>query len=369
MKLKHIDSLRGIAILLVILVHTSQGIGGISFPLGFLFRYGQMGVQLFFVISAYTLCLSMDRRQEERFAIAGFFIRRFFRIAPLYYLGIIFYLLWYGIEMTDSGVLALSKSYSLPNILANLFFIHSFHSETINSVVPGGWSVGTEMAFYACFPLLYWITSKLQEKRFALLLSLPLLALAVNIAVQITMGWKVENDSFIYFNLINQLPTFLVGIVLFWSEKLGVLKRLTWKADILGFGFFSLISVTVWRTVPPYAFSLVPLLAGISFVFLYDLFNKQPRLNVSWLVKLGKVSFSAYLFHFVFAWRFSEVLSLRLRETMPEPAVFAICSTATLLLTYGVATFTENLIERRGIQWGKQLISRIENPPSKASCK
>jgi peptidoglycan/LPS O-acetylase OafA/YrhL len=367
-KLKHIDSLRGIAILMVILVHTSQGAGAISSPLGFLIGYGQMGVQLFFVISAYTLCFSMERRREERFPIAGFFIRRFFRIAPLYYIGILFYLIWYGIEMTHSGSFMLSKNYSLPNILANVFFIHSFHPEAINSIVPGGWSVGTEMAFYACFPILYWITSKLKHNHLLLLL-MPLVALAVNILVQTVMQWEVENSDFIYFNLINQLPVFLVGIALFWIEKSGALQRLTWKADLLGFACFSLASLILWKLHPPYAFSCTPLLSGISFIFLYDLFTKKPWLNLSLLMKIGRISFSAYIFHFVFSWSFSEFLSARLRETVPVPLVLAICLTTTLCFTYGIALFTENAIERKGIDLGKKLIQQLEGTSKKVSYK
>ncbi|HEY9657997.1 MAG TPA: acyltransferase family protein [Allocoleopsis sp.] len=83
MKLQSIDSLRGIAILLVILVHTSKSVEGLSFPISAISNYGQMGVQLFFIVSAYTLCLSMERRREERLKEVNFFIRRFFRIAPL----------------------------------------------------------------------------------------------------------------------------------------------------------------------------------------------------------------------------------------------------------------------------------------------
>jgi peptidoglycan/LPS O-acetylase OafA/YrhL len=365
MKLKHIDSLRGIAILLVILVHTSQGMGGISSPLGFFVEYGQMGVQLFFVISAYTLCLSMDRRREERYPIAGFFIRRFFRIAPLYYLGVLFYLIWYGIEMTDLGFLTPSKNYSFVNITANLFFIHSFHPETINSVVPGGWSVGTEMAFYVCFPLLYWLTRKVKNNYFLLLL-LPLGALAVNLVVQTVMQWEVGNSSFIYFNLINQMPAFLVGIALFWLEKSGALQRLNWKADLLGLGFFSLASMILWKLNLPYAFSLTPLMSGMSFIFLYDLFAKNTRLNASFLVKMGRVSFSAYLFHFIFSWRGSEFLAALLHETAPDFLILAICLTLTVGSTYAIATFTEKLIEKRGISWGKKLIQWIEARPRQA---
>ena len=57
-KLDYIDIARGIAILMVMLVHTSQAVNGVSQLVGDIDRYGQMGVQLFFVASAYTLCFS-----------------------------------------------------------------------------------------------------------------------------------------------------------------------------------------------------------------------------------------------------------------------------------------------------------------------
>ncbi len=47
-KLDYIDIVRGIAILMVILVHTSQAVNGVSQLVGDINRYGQMGVQLFF---------------------------------------------------------------------------------------------------------------------------------------------------------------------------------------------------------------------------------------------------------------------------------------------------------------------------------
>lgn len=31
-------------------------------------------------------------------------------------------------------------------------FVHGFHPQSINSVVPGGWSIAVEMTFYAVFP-------------------------------------------------------------------------------------------------------------------------------------------------------------------------------------------------------------------------
>ncbi|NLZ74162.1 MAG: acyltransferase family protein, partial [Bacteroidales bacterium] len=92
MKLQYVDSMRGIAILMVILVHSSHPITDIKTFDWLIASYGQMGVQLFFVASAFTLCLSADYRKYECNKIRNYAIRRYFRIAPLYYFGIIVYL-------------------------------------------------------------------------------------------------------------------------------------------------------------------------------------------------------------------------------------------------------------------------------------
>lgn len=93
MKLSYLNSTRGIAILMVILVHVSTLYNGqvVGSFLKIFFYYGQMGVQLFFVASAYTLCLSFDNRKVEKNNLINFYIRRYFRIFPIYYLGIVIY--------------------------------------------------------------------------------------------------------------------------------------------------------------------------------------------------------------------------------------------------------------------------------------
>ena len=93
-KLDYVDALRGMAILAVVLVHCDQH-GTNVFPTIFhsIFSNGAMGVQLFYVRSAFTLFRSCDRRGgRELYPNRNFFIRRFFRIAPMYWLGIAYYL-------------------------------------------------------------------------------------------------------------------------------------------------------------------------------------------------------------------------------------------------------------------------------------
>src|SRR5690349_21021518 len=89
-RLGALDALRGIAILMVILFHTS-----VDFPpdqrLGRLLGIGNFGVQLFFLVSAITMCHMWQERRNEAGRQFKFYIRRFFRIAPLFWLAMIFY--------------------------------------------------------------------------------------------------------------------------------------------------------------------------------------------------------------------------------------------------------------------------------------
>ena len=99
MKLRYIDALRGIAILAVMMVHTSHhGANNYNDLFRSMFNEGARGVQLFYLASAFTLFLSYNYRKEKENHVAGnFFIRRFFRIAPMYYIGIIYYIFQDGL--------------------------------------------------------------------------------------------------------------------------------------------------------------------------------------------------------------------------------------------------------------------------------
>ncbi|UOQ70975.1 acyltransferase family protein [Hymenobacter cellulosilyticus] len=129
-KLSYIDALRGWAILGAVVVHAlDYGTGAQQLsPLVVSFcQSGARGVQLFFIIITFTLFLSMTNRQrQEKRPTLNFFIRRFFRIAPLFYLGILFYVLTYSRAWA-----------SLPKVLVTLLFINGAHPNTINSLVPG----------------------------------------------------------------------------------------------------------------------------------------------------------------------------------------------------------------------------------------
>ena len=91
-----LDALRGIAALGVIMTHTGAiGIHPDSEILKSIAVTGSRGVQLFYVISAFSLYLSLHSRLGERHLIKKYFVRRFFRIAPLWWFAIILYMFIY----------------------------------------------------------------------------------------------------------------------------------------------------------------------------------------------------------------------------------------------------------------------------------
>lgn len=79
----YFDGFRGVAVLLVWFSHSSGRDQAISGWLSF-HGLGHIGVMLFFVLSGFLLSLSIVGKKE--FYFTDYLIRRFLRIAPLYYL-------------------------------------------------------------------------------------------------------------------------------------------------------------------------------------------------------------------------------------------------------------------------------------------
>lgn len=361
-KLAYVDALRGVAILAVILVHCAQ-YGANDYPAAVrtVFGMGQMGVQLFFVMSALTLFLSYDRRQGKELHVdRNFFIRRFFRIAPMYYLGIAYYLWQNGRGpnfWTDNG-----PGITDANILANLTFLHGLNPYWINSLVPGGWSITVEMTFYLLIPLLHrWVPNGRQALRFFLLavgLKLVLHALLLKLQpIPATWLWK----EYLFFYLPSQLPIFMLGIMLHFLLRGRDEDRHMRPLDLFILAVVMIAHLASRREVimPTHA------LFGMAFVLLaWTLAHRPYRVVVNPVVRhIGKVSFSLYLVHFA-------VLHWMDRFHMIDPVPHAGATGALVnyavryLLVTGagvtISTLLYHAVEVPLQQVGQRLIDRWE---------
>ncbi len=363
-KYDYIDALRGFAILGVVLVHSSQWVNPTSSILLTFATEGAMGVQLFYVASALTLFLSMSqRRQQEDKPLLGFFIRRFFRIAPAFYGAIIVYTFYRG----------MGPSYWAPNglewwhVSLTALFMHGWHPETINSVVPGGWSIAVEMTFYLFVPFLF---SKLTSIRITLIALLASLLFSRSISFGIIKYLEPlysENLHHLVYSFENlwffsQLPVFISGILLYHlilkfptvEKNTAILIQITSFYLIVAFA-----SAQTWNNLLP-----KHVLYGFAFVlFSLSLYYSPSKIFVNKImVVLGRLSFSIYLVHFM-------VLSI-LKNIFLDGFVldgnigFLSLSLLVLAVSTMISYVTNRLVELPGIKMGKALVKRIQKTPA-----
>lgn len=96
-------------------------------------------VTLFFVLSAFTLYLSAFDRKGESNKISNFYLRRLFRIAPLFYFMLVVAVI--------NFVFTYHSYPSLNTILLNITFAYNFSPINFESLVWAGWTIGVEMLF------------------------------------------------------------------------------------------------------------------------------------------------------------------------------------------------------------------------------
>jgi len=362
-RLPHVDSMRGIAILLVVMVHTAQSVDGKPEALRLFTDYGQMGVQAFFVASAYTLCHSWFGRADEGDRLSAFWIRRYFRIAPLYFLGIPLYLLVETLWSAARGDGAVVPPQYLDawNILANLAFVHGFVPAANNNIVPGGWSIGTEMAFYAVFPLLAAVLSAAAARGRTALLATAVAAVALSQAglgpAMALTGLQIGNNGFLYFNLLVQLPVFVFGMLYYMLERDGCWPLRGAAGNAIGLAAGTAATLLVWYGDHPLRFAWIPVAAALSFLCLFRLLALCPAANPRWLRRLGELSFSIYLLHFVFAHKLVYAVAEEVVALIGPVAAVAVFVPATVGVTAWLARWTERWIERPGIALGRRLIA------------
>jgi peptidoglycan/LPS O-acetylase OafA/YrhL len=349
-RLDWLDALRGWAVLGVVCVH-SAGVTQSTGLTGKIASSGQYGVQLFFVISAITISLTYQahiaRYGRSLRSQLSWLTKRFFRIAPLYYLAAVFYPIWnYAVFRVTHH--QYGGTTQLGHILANLAFIHEWVPSANNSVVPGGWSIGVEMFFYATVPFI-WLIRSVPRRVTALVFAAamgPLVTLLVSLAT--TNSLYVTNNTFLYFWFPTEAPAIIIGLLLYLAKDgkfqpstspLRTLASLTCSVILFSIGIY----VGTGTKAAP---MLAPAIMAGSFAFLMAGLNgpiKAAIVNPP-AIALGGISFSVYIVHFaVLTIAHAVFHKAHLSRSGPLPLASVII--ATLAVTSIIATFTKRFIE------------------------
>ena len=221
-----VDGLRFVAILAVIFFHlainlASRNAADFAYPvpgdpLHLLLRSGELGVQLFFVVSGLVLALPFARHHllgERPVDLKAYFLRRLTRLEPPYALVMVgCFLLLVVVHGRDPVGLA-------PHLLASLLYVHDLvyaRDSLINNVA---WSLEVEIQFYLLVPVLTLLLAvRAPAARRSLLVGAVLLTSAVGPQLAATSP-HLENT------LLRFLQYFLVGFLLADLLVTGQLRR------------------------------------------------------------------------------------------------------------------------------------------------
>jgi exopolysaccharide production protein ExoZ len=335
-----LDLLRGVAVLFVVASHcASEATSVVPGLTAFAMDYGQLGVQLFFIVSGYTMMLTFGDKIDSA-GVRSFYVRRVFRIVPLFWIAIIFYLLF---TRGEGFRIWAPHGISASDVLLTFLFLHWSSVTAFNSVVPGGWSIAVEMQFYLLFPLLI----QLFRRSNGPLLVYGLIALTSvigqfaadhyfipRLAQSLPRGEAPLAEGFYYCWLPRQAICFGFGILLY--DLVELKNRPTFGALLLvGASLF-----TAWGAQ-----------VALLFALAYAILAAGTTLSIMGL--LGRHSYAIYLAHF------AVVAAITTLFPLGFVPLFVLASAASLALSYYLI---EPLIERRFNRLGHGLASQLGSP-------
>ena len=308
----------------------------------FAHEHGERGVQLFFIVSGYTMMLTFGDKVDST-SIRSFYIRRAFRIVPLFWAAILFYL---AITKGEGFRFWAPDGVTTRDVALTFMFLHWSSVSAFNSVVPGGWSIAVEMQFYLLFPLLIFLFRRPNG---------PVLVYAA-IALVSVIG-KFAADGYLLPHLAASLPqnqSYLAsGFFYCWLPQ----QLICFGFGILLYDFIELKNKPVFGAALLAGASLSYSTWGAEVMLLFALAYGVLTANVrfSLAAMLGRHSYAIYLIHFALV---SAITALWPVGLVP---LFVLVTGASLGLSYFAI---EPLIERRFNRLGHALASG--HGPSKA---
>lgn len=344
-RMSSLDLSRTLAIMMVLAVHLSQTFP-LPAPLAPVASLGRFGVQLFFIVSAYTMCVMWTKRAGEQAPVYKFYMRRLLRIAPLYWLAVFVYLLAYGVGPSGWA----PEGVSVAAIAMNLTFTHSLAPEAMNAIIAGGWSISVEMAFYLCFPLL--AAFALRGSPRLTILSAAIWHFTYSFITADMRSPGALFDDFLYLNPLNQMPAFLMGIAAFQSRNRSAFTE------------WPLLLLWLALAIAAVGVGLIPLKSGgfiVIVIALYGVFvaiQRTPdsilRLAPKAATLIGQRSYGIYLSHFLVI----SFLGGSVEGREPGLLYFAEAYALALLASYAVAARIEDVIHAATAPVRRMLLDR-----------
>jgi len=325
-RITEIDGLRGIAAISVLIFHFTNAIQiPILYPV---FKYGYMGVHLFFIISGFVIFMSVERSDN----LKQFIKSRFIRLYPLYWLAI-------GVSVVIT-TLAFTFNFigpfpvngvSLGQLNANLtMFQHWMGVRDINGVF---WTLIVELNFYILIGIL------IKTKKISNIILWCYGFLFIEFIYVLTR----DTNLLFYLPLIQYGHIFIVGIVFynFYKRKQFLLSELILIICALIFHFL---------IFKPEEALIFIFMVGI---FYFVVSRRLKILSLKPLVYLGSISYFLYLVHESLAYMIFNFLDkIGITGNYTRIAIALMC-------IFGLVVFVTKYVEKPLNLSVKKLLSNL----------
>ncbi|EPK7571290.1 acyltransferase family protein [Klebsiella michiganensis] len=361
-----LDGLRGYASLWVVLGHicnlTECNIPIISSP--------SIGVDVFILLSGYLMAKNYAERQHVEpwtsfKTVTSFWVRRFFRIAPLFYVLLIVAILLgnvFGDFREAIGNVWLSTQTdadkygdsSVANFFAHISFAFGFLPYYSARTTIPDWSIGLEMQYYAIFPVIM-----------LFIMWFGFIKTSISLMIICVISSLLAPDYFSEFTrpsmIVFKLPLFISGMLIYKAaaEKkfLYSLVALLAPVSALAIGYL----ITPLRMaieifiVLGMATLLFPHKNGSLLKIISD--SLKSFLSVGFSRFLGEVSYSVYLLHLMIV-----LPTIGMLIEYPEfisfhPMIrFLIAAAISIPITYILSIYLYKHVEVKGIAIGRKVL-------------
>ncbi|WP_338875450.1 acyltransferase [Spirosoma sp. SC4-14] len=328
-----LDGFRGVAILLVVFSH--YGYGHIL-PGGF-------GVTLFFFISGLLITRLMiaEYIKKQRIDMKSFYARRLLRLYPallfMVVISILFTLL-IGCDVSQNEILSTVFYYRNYYMIYATPDVSAMCSKVYNIV----WSLAVEEHFYIVFPILFIALFRWNNTFIALLLVAVVSAMCWRWHIASTQGLSYAVTDRIYRATDTRFDAILFGcitsLILYRTPKGTYIRFAGHWATYLVAALLILFTLVYrdlfFRETVRYTMQGIALSVLVPATLYHPRYNwLLSRLSAPWLIQVGKVSYSLYMFHWVGVC-FAEHYVTPFRATLPWMAVAATVGTVLTLISY-----------------------------------
>lgn len=304
-----LDTLRTYAFLIVFISHAYFNFFNITYQNTRWFAHGEIGVQMFFVLSAFLITyLSLSEyKKTGGFSVVHFFKKRILRIWPVYFLVIGISYVWHMISAAEESI---GCMYKFLYFLGNTCMIDGLPNTVGSGPVGPLWSISVEQQFYVFFPIALVFYILLSKKRYSNLGKYFIHTLLILIFVYSLFIRYIEHDNWNYisYSMISSIPAFVSGMYLAYGlhKKSSILRHIQSYVYFYGFSafivFFSFLKIKFMGALGVSLY-ILPIIYSTCIWIILSTKERESVLieNQSFYTKItrysGKISYGMYAYH------------------------------------------------------------------------